>query len=59
MTEVRKIVTHIDETLIEGGRAASVPMRLFAVAAVLRNPWAGKGFVDQTSGNPHLCWASC
>ena len=44
--QIRKFVTHIDETLIEGGRAAPKPMRLFAVAAVLRNPWAGRGFVE-------------
>jgi hypothetical protein len=43
---IRKIVTYIDETLIEGGRAAPVPLRLFAVAAVVRNPWAGRGFVE-------------
>jgi hypothetical protein len=45
MDSIRKIVTYIDETLIEGGRAAPVPLRLFSVAAVLRNPWAGRGFV--------------
>lgn len=43
---IRKIVTYIDETLIEGGRAAPVPLRLFAVAAVLKNPWSRRGFVD-------------
>jgi len=43
---IRKIVTYIDETLIEGGRTAPVPLRLFAVAAVVRNPWSGRGFVD-------------
>jgi hypothetical protein len=44
--EIRKIVTHIDETLIEGGKAAGTPWRMVAVAAVVKNPWAGKGFVD-------------
>ena len=43
---IRKIVTYIDETLIEGGRAAPKPLQLFAVAAVVRNPWAGRGFVE-------------
>jgi len=43
---VRKIVTYIDETLIEGGRTAPKPLQLFAVAAVVRNPWAGRGFID-------------
>ena len=36
----------VDETLIEGGKTAAVPLRLFAVAAVVKNPWAGRGFVD-------------
>jgi hypothetical protein len=43
---IRKIVTYVDETLIEGGRKAQKPLKLFAVAAVLKNPWAGRGFVD-------------
>jgi hypothetical protein len=43
---IRKIVTYIDETLIEGGRPAPKPLQLFAVAAVVRNPWAGRGFVE-------------
>jgi len=46
VAEIRKLVTFVDETLIEGGRAAPKPMRLFAVAAVVRNPWAGRGFVE-------------
>ena len=46
MPDIRKLVSFIDETLIEGGKAAPRPLRLFAVAAVLRNPWAGQGFVE-------------
>lgn len=43
--EIRKIVTHDEEVLIEGFKQAQVPWRMFAVAAVLKNPWAG-GFVE-------------
>lgn len=39
--EIRKLVTYDEEVLIEGFRAAKTPWRMFAVAAVLRNPWAG------------------
>jgi Amino acid synthesis len=46
MVEIRKLVTHIDETLIDGGRAAAKPLQLFAVAAVVANPWAGRGYVE-------------
>ena len=40
--EIRKFVTYYEETLIEGNRSAKKPWRIFAVAAVLRNPWTGK-----------------
>ena len=44
--QIRKIVSHSEEVLIEGGKAAAVPLQTHAVAAVLRNPWAGQGFVE-------------
>ena len=43
--EIRKIVTFDEETLIEGFRKTEQPWRMFAVAAVVTNPWAGR-FVD-------------
>ena len=43
--EIRKIVTYDEEVFVEGFRAAEKPWRMFAVAAVLRNPWAGR-FVE-------------
>ena len=43
--EIRKIVTYDEEILIEGFRKTEKPWRTFAVAAVIKNPWAGK-FVD-------------
>ena len=44
--ELRKLVTHTEEVHIEGGRTADPPLRLFGVAGVITNPWAGQGFVD-------------
>ncbi|WP_085315443.1 amino acid synthesis family protein [Derxia lacustris] len=44
--QMRKLVTYTEDTLIEGGKAAAQPLRLFAAAAVLTNPWAGRGYVD-------------
>lgn len=44
--EIRKIVTYDEEILVEGYRAAERPWRMFAVAAVLRNPWAGRFVQD-------------
>jgi hypothetical protein len=43
---VRKIVTLVEETLEEGGRPVEPPTRTVVVAAVIRNPWAGTGFVE-------------
>ncbi|MFC7396521.1 amino acid synthesis family protein [Chelatococcus sp. GCM10030263] len=43
---LRKISTFVEETFIEGGKTAERPVRFVVVAAVLRNPWAGKGFVE-------------
>jgi len=42
---IRKIVTFVDDTLEEGGRATSRPIRMAGCAAVIHNPWAGAGFV--------------
>jgi hypothetical protein len=43
---IRKIVTYDERTLIEGGKRAERPLRLMAAAAIVTNPWAGRGFVD-------------
>ncbi|NYJ10589.1 hypothetical protein GGI64_001636 [Rhizobium leguminosarum] len=43
---IRKFTTFLEETLVEGGRAASRPVNIVVVAAVIQNPWAGRGFVE-------------
>jgi len=42
---VRKFSTFIEETIIEGGKAAAQPLTMVVVAAIVRNPWVGSGFV--------------
>ena len=44
--EIRKTLLHVEETLIEGGKAAPVPLTMIAAVAVIKNPWAGQGFVE-------------
>ena len=44
--QIRKTLTFVETILIEGGRAAPRPLKLIAVAAVLKNPWTGRGFVQ-------------
>jgi hypothetical protein len=51
--KIRKIVTYQEETLVEGGRAAPRPLQLFGVAAVVANPWAGRGFVEDLRPEIH------
>jgi hypothetical protein len=43
---VRKIVTIIEEIRQEGGRPVTPAARVAVVAAVIENPWAGQGFVE-------------
>lgn len=43
---IRKTVTFVENILVEGDRPAPRPLKLIAAAAVLRNPWAGRGFVE-------------
>ncbi|GAB7068504.1 amino acid synthesis family protein [Mycobacterium hodleri] len=47
--KVRKVITVVEEIHTEGGRAVSPPARVAVVAAVIENPWSGKGFVDDLS----------
>lgn len=44
--QIRKTLLHVETTLIEGGRSAPRPLKLIGAAAVVRNPWAGLGFVE-------------
>ncbi len=44
--EIRKLYTAIEETLGEMGRVADEPLRKVAAIAVIKNPLAGKGYID-------------
>ena len=44
--KLRKFAKFVDKTFIEGGKKAKEPVLLVSVAAVIENPWAGKGFVE-------------
>ena len=49
MLSIRKFVTFDEEVLIEGFKAADTPWRMYAVAAVIQNPWAGRYVEDLKS----------
>ena len=43
---LRKIAKFVDKTFIEGGKEVKEPVVMTSVAAVIKNPWHGKGFVE-------------
>lgn len=52
-SEIRRKIIHVEETLIEGGKEAARPLKLIAAVAIIRNPWFGRGFVDDLK--PEIC----
>ena len=44
--QIRKTLLQVETTLIEGGKAAPVPLKLYSAFAVVKNPWAERGFVE-------------
>lgn len=44
--QVRKLVTYKEQIFIEGGKAVQAPLNMVAVAAIISNPWHGRGFVE-------------
>jgi len=48
---VRKTVKHVETTFIEAGKAAATPVNMVAMAAVIENPWAGLGYVEDLRTN--------
>ncbi|MEX2692859.1 amino acid synthesis family protein [Rhizobium mongolense] len=51
--QIRKTLLQVETTLIEGGKAAPLPLKLYSAFAVVRNPWAGKGFVEDLKPEIH------
>ncbi|WP_206244693.1 amino acid synthesis family protein [Novosphingobium terrae] len=44
--KIRKLVSYIEDVRIEGGKEATKPVTTVLLAAVVKNPWAGRGFVE-------------
>lgn len=51
--QIRKTLINIETTLVEGGRAAAAPLKLITAAAVVKNPWAGRGYVEDLRPEIH------
>ncbi|MGV6805088.1 MAG: amino acid synthesis family protein [Ruegeria sp.] len=52
---IRKTLLHVENTFVEGGKPAEHPLTLIAAVAVIANPWAGRGFVDDLRPEIHDC----
>lgn len=50
---IRKTLLHVETTHVEGGRVAPKPLKLIAALAVVKNPWAGRGFVEDLKPEIH------
>ena len=44
LSELRKVITFDEDIYAEGGRTSNPPLRMIGVAAVVKNPWFGRGF---------------
>ncbi|MCM2293969.1 amino acid synthesis family protein [Allorhizobium sp. BGMRC 0089] len=53
MIEIRKTLLQVETTLIEGGKTAARPLKLYGAFAVVKNPWAGRGFVEDLKPEIH------
>lgn len=51
--ELRKLVKFSETTFIEGGKAAPTPLQLHTAAAIVKNPWFGRGFVEDLRPEIH------
>jgi hypothetical protein len=51
--EIRKTLLHVETTFVEGGRSAPRPLVLHAALAVVKNPWVGRGFVEDLKPEIH------
>ena len=44
--QVRRTILHVETIMVDGEKQAERPLKLIAAVAVIKNPWAGRGFVE-------------
>jgi len=44
--EIRRTLTLVQTTYEEGGKAVPVPTKLVSAMAIVKNPWFGRGWVE-------------
>ncbi|MEM7507282.1 MAG: amino acid synthesis family protein [Pseudomonadota bacterium] len=50
---LRRTLTQVQTTYEEGGKTVATPTLLVAAIAIIRNPWHGRGFVENLRGEIH------
>ena len=45
-TEIRRTLLNVQTTHEEGGKRVDNPTRLIAALAIIKNPWFGRGYVE-------------
>ena len=50
---IRRTLLHVQTTHEEGGKTVDDPTLLVAALAIVRNPWFGRGWVEDTSADAH------
>lgn len=43
---IRRTLMHVQTTFEEGGKTVDTPTQLFAAVAIIKNPWFGRGYVE-------------
>lgn len=46
MAEIRRTLLNVQSTMVEGGKEVSEPTKLIAAMAIIKNPWFGRGHVE-------------
>ncbi|WP_277184154.1 amino acid synthesis family protein [Caballeronia sp. BR00000012568055] len=49
MNLIRKSILHVETIHVDGAKDAVKPLKLIGAAAVIKNPWAGRGYVEDLS----------
>ena len=57
--EIRRTIDWTQTTFIEGGKPVETPTYLYAALAIIRNPWFGRGFVEDLSPEIKEIFCAC
>ena len=53
--QIRRTLLNVQTTFEEGGKTVDVPTKLVAAIAIIKNPWFGRGYVENLRPEIHDC----